>query len=167
MLNNPSGTLLVTVHQPDISHPLRPDIQLLFSSPSSLFLQSVFLQLLNENAEGDGIQMILKSRCITFIDLTFSTQSHCCRRQSVLTISDCLLYPFISMSVNGFQEDMCHHLYRNQSEASWPAYSEVPQVIPLVLLNNFLLVFFLLSQTSPHHHDLSGRTSNALWNHIS
>lgn len=60
----------------------------------------------------------------------------------MLTISDYLLTHH--MSVNGFQEDVCHDLFRNQSEVGWPSHSEVPKVVLFSLLEVLLLVFFLL-----------------------
>lgn len=91
MLNKPCGTPLINDHQPDVSHPLSPEVQLLFSLPSSLFLQPIFLQLPNENALGDGNKIINQGVLHLWPPPSPHRLSHCCRRQSMLTISDYLL----------------------------------------------------------------------------
>lgn len=95
MLNNPCSTPLINDHQPDASHSLSPEFQLLFSPPSSLFLQPIFLQLPNENTEGDGHKIINKVKvCCIHGSHLFHTDSH-----TVVEGNPCWLYPITFLPI--------------------------------------------------------------------
>lgn len=81
---------------------------------------------------------LIQSQNIAYMALSFSTQSHCCRRQSMLTVSEYLLAHL--MSVNGFQRDISQNLFRRKSETDWPSHNEVSQVISSLF--QFLMIYY-------------------------
>lgn len=163
MLNNSCSIPLISDHQTSVRHPLSQR----FSPPNSLFLQPIFLLLPSENAVGDDIKIIHKVKvyCIHGPNL-LHTGSHI-----VVESNPCWLLLITFLPITCLWMDpkkTCAMIFPGTKVKLTGLHcSKVPWVPPLALLKDLLLVFLLLSQTSPSHHDLSEVTGNTLWSHIS
>lgn len=105
----------------------------------------------------DGTKIINKVTHVGVLPTWLSASPHShtcsqysCRRQSMLAISEYLLAHL--MSVNGFQEDVSHNLFRTKVRLAGLNTVRFPSnFFPFPLLNVLLQFFLLLSQTSPSH----------------